>query len=294
MPAPANDVTALVDALRRRGYLADRGTGMAAHLAEVLARPLLVEGAPGVGKTALAIALAEARDLELVRLQCHEGLDRDQALYAWDHARQLLHLRTVEARGQAHELEVDALYDERFLVARPLLRALRRGRKALLLIDEIDRADDEFEAFLLEFLADFQITIPEIGTVAADGAPRVVLTSNRTRELSDALRRRCLYHWLSPPPPQVELAIVALKAPEVAPRLAEQVVAAVGRLREHDLYKPPGIAETIDWARVLSSLGDGGEALDVDAWIATLGVVVKDHDDLRVAMAAMADDADPW
>lgn len=292
MAPGGSDVSVLADALLGHGYLADQGTCTAAHLAEVLTRPLLVEGAPGVGKTALAIALAQARGLELIRLQCHEGLDQDQALYAWDHARQLLHLRTAEARGQAQDLEVDALYDERFLVARPLLQALRRGRSALLLIDEIDRADDEFEAFLLEFLAEFQITIPEIGTVAADGPPTVVLTSNRTRELSDALRRRCLYHWISHPLSAIELAIVALKAPEIDRRLAERVVAAVGRLRELDLYKPPGIAETIDWARALASLRQDAETLDIEAWIATIGVVIKDHDDLQVAIPALADNAD--
>lgn len=285
--AGALDVDQLRQALSRRGYLADDGALMAVYLAGELDRPLLLEGAPGVGKTALATSLAAALGAKLIRLQCYEGLDRDQALYSWDYARQLLQIRTAQARGEASELRVDALFDEQFLVARPLLEALRAGSSALLLIDEIDRADDEFEAFLLEFLADFQITVPEIGTLSANGAPRVVLTSNRTRELSDALRRRCLYHFIDVPDTAMQLAIVATRAPQVSDELAAAVVDMVTQLRKLELYKPPGIAETIDWAQALAIIaGDRGQ-LDVGQWLATIGLAIKDRDDTTVAVAAV-------
>jgi MoxR-like ATPase len=239
-----------------------------------------------VGKTEVAKVLATVLGAELLRLQCHEGIDRSQALYAWDHPRQLLHLRALEASGErAADHEAD-LYAERFLLARPLLRALQLGDRAVLLIDEIDRADDEFEAFLLELLSDLQVSIPELGTVAATTAPAVVLTSNRTRELSDALKRRCLYHWIDPPDVDRETAIVAVRAPEVPAPLARRVAELVGRLRRLGLYKPPGVAETIDWARVLAMGGAVG-AFDHDELVATLGVVVKDHDDLLAVRAAL-------
>ncbi len=272
------DVPSLVRALEEHGYLADRGLATAAHLAATLDRPLLLEGDAGVGKTELAKVLAEVHGAELIRLQCHEGLDRSQALYAWDHPRQLLHLRALEASGERpadHEAE---LYSERFLLARPMLQALRAGGSAVLLVDEIDRADDEFEAFLLEVLSDFQVSIPELGTIVAQTPPTVLLTSNRTRELSDALKRRCLYHWIDHPDVERETAIVRLRAPDVPADVARRVAGVVAKLRDLGLYKPPGVAETIDWARVVAAADDGG--LDRDTVIDTLGVVIKDHDDL--------------
>jgi MoxR-like ATPase len=278
------DVASLTEALREHAYLADRGLATALQLALSLGRPLLVEGDAGVGKTELAKVLAEVLDAELVRLQCHEGLDRSQALYAWDHPRQLLHLRALEVAGQRPAEHESELYDERFLLARPLLRALRLGERAVLLVDEIDRADDEFEAFLLELLGDFQVSIPELGTIVAPEPPVVLLTSNRTRELSDALKRRCLYHWIDHPDVAHETAIVRARAPEVPAEVAGRVAAVVARLRELGLYKPPGVAETIDWARVLAR-GDTG--IDRDALLDSLGVVIKDHDDLIVVRAAV-------
>ena len=272
------DVPSLIRALEEHGYLADRGLATAAHLAATLDRPLLLEGDAGVGKTELAKVLAEVHGAELIRLQCHEGLDRSQALYAWDHPRQLLHLRALEASGERpadHEAE---LYSERFLLARPMLQALRAGGSAVLLVDEIDRADDEFEAFLLEVLSDFQVSIPELGTIVAQTPPTVLLTSNRTRELSDALKRRCLYHWIDHPDVERETAIVRLRAPDVPADVARRVAGVVAKLRDLGLYKPPGVAETIDWARVVAAADDGG--LDRDTVIDTLGVVIKDHDDL--------------
>jgi MoxR-like ATPase len=271
-------VGGLIAALEGGGYLADRGLATAVHLAGRLERPLLLEGEAGVGKTELAKVLAVVRGAELVRLQCHEGLDRSQALYAWDHPRQLLHLRALEASGERPADREADLYDERFLLERPLLRALRAGAGAVLLVDEIDRADDEFEAFLLELLSDFQVSVPELGTVTATAAPTVLLTSNRTRELSDALKRRCLYHWIDHPSVQREIDIVRLRAAEVPVPIVRRVAGMVARLRELGLYKPPGVAETIDWARALAAQ-DGAE-LDRATLLDTLGVVVKDHDDL--------------
>jgi MoxR-like ATPase len=282
--ATPHDVPALATALEARAYLADRGLATAVHLALTLGRPLLLEGDAGVGKTELARTLAEVLEVELVRLQCHEGLDRAQALYAWDHPRQLLHLRTLEASGERPADHEGELYDARFLLARPLLRALQLGGDAVLLIDEIDRADDEFEAFLLELLSDFQVSIPELGTITAATPPVVLLTSNRTRELSDALKRRCLYHWIDHPDVEREAAIVAARAPEVPAEVARRVAGAVRRLRGLGLYKPPGTAETIDWARVIAR---NGGALDTEVVLDTLGVVVKDHDDLLAVRAAV-------
>ncbi|ODU01808.1 MAG: ATPase [Pseudonocardia sp. SCN 72-86] len=266
-------VAELTDALRATGYLADRGLATAVHVALGLDRPVLIEGEVGVGKTELAKALASVLGRRLIRLQCHEGIDAAQALYEWDHARQLLHIRALQEAGSA---DVDSLFGPRFLQERPLLAAVRAGAGAVLLVDEIDRADDEFEAFLLELLSDFQVTIPEIGTVAAQEPPLVLLTSNRTRELHDALKRRCLYHWIGYPSAAREVAIVRARRPEVSEALAESVVAAVHRLRAMDLAKPPGVAETIDWARTLDFLGDDLDAAAADL---TLGSVVKDHDD---------------
>jgi len=271
-------VAALAETLRGGGYLADRGLATAAYVALSLDRPLLLEGEVGVGKTEIAKTLATVLGRRLIRLQCYEGIDTGQALYEWDYARQLLQIRALSERDLGSEEAVDALFGPRFLLERPLLDAVRTGDRAVLLIDEVDRADDEFEAFLLELLSDFAITIPELGTVAAERPPLVVLTSNRTRELHDALKRRCLYHWVGYPTAERELEIVQVRQPEVSESLARKVVAAVHRLRELDLAKPPGVAETIDWVRTLEVVG----AADLDAESAadTLGAVVKDRDDL--------------
>jgi MoxR-like ATPase len=269
----------VADALDRAGYLPDRGVSTAAFLALRMSRPLFLEGDPGVGKTALAQALAQITDATLVRLQCYEGIDASQALYDWDFPRQVLHLRAAGDGADTAALEA-SLYDRRFLVARPILQALEQS-PSVLLIDEIDRADDEFEAFLLEVLAENAVTIPELGTIRADAPPLVVLTSNRTREVHDALKRRCLYHWVEHPDIDREVEIVRRHVPDVAERLARDVAAAVSALRSADLLKPPGIAEAIDWARALHVLGaarlTAAEAGD------TLGAAVKYHEDeLRV------------
>jgi MoxR-like ATPase len=272
-------VPALTDALREVGYLADRGLATTVHVALTLDRPVLLEGEVGVGKTEIAKALAQVLDRRLIRLQCYEGIDMHQALYEWDYARQMLAIRALSERQLADDTSVDALFGPRFLVERPLLDAVRAGDGAVLLVDEVDRADDEFEAFLLELLSDFQITIPEIGTIAAEQPPLVVLTSNRTRELHDALKRRCLYHWVGFPSAERELEIVQVRAPHVARSLAEAAVAAVNRLREMDLAKPPGVAETIDWVQTLTVVG--ADELGPEVAADTLGAVVKDRDDLE-------------
>ena len=232
----------------------------------------------GVGKTEVAKALAEVLGRRLIRLQCYEGIDTQQALYEWDYTRQMLQIRALSEHDLADDAAVDALFGPRFLLERPLLDAVRAGDGAVLLIDEVDRSDDEFEAFLLELLSDYQITVPEIGTIRAETPPLVILTSNRTRELHDALKRRCLYHWVGFPSAERELAIVQVRAPGVPEALARSVVAAVNRLREMDLAKPPGVAETIDWVETLGVVG--ADDLDSEAVVDTLGAVVKDHDDL--------------
>ncbi len=277
----------MASALADHAYLADRGLSTAMFLALSLGRPLLLEGEAGVGKTEVAKALAASLGVELIRLQCYEGIDAGQALYEWDYARQLLHIRALSERAAADEAAVDELFGPRFLVERPLLRALRAGGGAVLLIDEIDRADDEFEAFLLEVLSDFQVTVPELGTIAAASPPAVVLTSNRTRDLHDALKRRCLYHWIDYPSLEREVEIVAARAPDVPAALARQVAGAVARLRGLDLAKRPGVAETIDWAHAVALLG--AEGLDPEVALDTLGSVVKDHDDVEVVRARLAD-----
>lgn len=278
---PVTSVAELEAALTERSYLADHGLAVTAFLALQLGRPLLVEGEPGVGKTELARTLAEVLGLRLIRLQCYEGIDASQALYEWDYARQLLYARSLQdgAAGSA----VSDLYGPEFLVERPLLAAVRGGGSTLLLIDELDRADDEFEAFLLEVLADFQVTIPEVGTVAATTPPVVVITSNRTRELHDALKRRCLFCWIDYPDPEREAAIVRLRAPGVSDALAHSVAAAVARLRDADLIKPPGPAESVDWARAVQALGGASTSLEVEIATATLGALVKNADDLAHA-----------
>jgi MoxR-like ATPase len=267
----------VVGLLGRTGYLADDELATVTYLMLAMQRPLLLEGEPGTGKTALAEALADALELPLVRLQCYEGIDASQALYDWDFPRQILHLRALEASGGAGVEEAEkSLYDERFLLARPVLAALQQS-PALLLVDEIDRADDEFEAFLLEVLSTWQVSIPELGTVKAATPPVVVLTSNRTRELHDALKRRCLYHWIEHPGLERELQIVRSRAPEVSDDLARQVVTVVQDLRTRDLTKPPGVAETLDWAQALNSLGTA--ELDLASAASTLGALVKYRED---------------
>lgn len=273
-PLPAS-VDELVATLARHGYLADRGLATAVHLALSLGQPLLLEGEAGVGKTELAKVLAEAFGRSLIRLQCYEGIDANQALYEWDYARQLLYIRSLGVTGPEAETDV---FSPRFLQERPLLQALRAGNRAVLLIDEIDRADDEFEAFLLEVLSDFQVSIPELGTIRAEHPPIVILTSNRTRELHDALRRRCLYHWIDFPDLAREVEVVRSRAPEVSEKLATRVAGAVERMRDMDLLKNPGMAETIGWARAMAFLG--ATDMDADLAISTLGAVIKDRDDL--------------
>ena len=274
------DVDGVTAGLAGQDYLADEGLATAVFLALRLQRPLFLEGDAGVGKTEVAKALAGWTGGRLVRLQCYEGIDAAQALYEWDYARQLLHLRIAEAAGADRTALEAELYDERFLVRRPLLQALAAsddGVAPVLLIDEIDRADDEFEAFLLELLSDWSVSIPELGTVTAAVPPVTVLTSNRTRDVHDALKRRCLYHWIDQPELDREVAIVGVRAPEVPITLARQVAAAVAEIRALRLYKVPGVAETIDWGRALAALGS--TELDESSVAATLGWVVKYRED---------------
>jgi MoxR-like ATPase len=265
-------------ALRSASYLADRGLATAIFLALTMRRPLLLEGEAGVGKTEVGKTLARVLGAELIRLQCYEGIDASQALYEWDYSRQLLYARALQAGELDPHERVAELYGPEFLLERPLLRALHAGAGAVLLIDELDRADDEFEAFLLEVLSEFAVTVPELGTIAAAEPPAVVITSNRTRELHDALKRRCVYHWIDFPDLEREVAIVRLRAPGVSEELARSVAAAVARLRGLDLVKRPGVAEAIDWAQALALLrassADGQPARE------TLGWAVKNRDDL--------------
>ena len=272
----------MTSALSGDGYLADRGLATAAYLASTLDQPLLLEGEAGVGKTEVARALATATGAELIRLQCHEGIDLHHAVYDWDYQRQLLAIRAAEAGAPAREL-----FGPEFLLRRPLLEALEHdGGPAVLLIDEIDRADDEFEAFLLEVLSTWQVTIPELGTITAPTPPVVVLTSNRTRELHDALKRRCLYHWIEHPGLEREVEIVRSRAPEVSEALGRQVVTLVQQLRARDdLQKPPGVAETLDWARALHHLGT--TELDLGAAAMTLGALMKYREDADRVRAAL-------
>ena len=277
------DPTAVSDALDAAGYLPDTGLATAAYLAMRMHRPLFLEGEPGVGKTALAQALATITGSRLVRLQCYEGIDASQALYDWDFPRQILHLRAADTSDR-EALEA-SLYDRRFLVARPILQALEDG-PAVLLIDEIDRADDEFEAFLLEVLADNAVTIPELGTITAAVPPLVVITSNRTREVHDALKRRCLYHWVAHPDFTREVAIVRRHVPDAAAQLVRDVAQAVDRMRQANLLKPPGIAETIDWTQALHVLG--APRLDLESAEATLGAALKYREDMARVQRELA------
>jgi MoxR-like ATPase len=264
----------LDSALAGASYLADRGLATALYLALTLEKPLLLEGEAGVGKTEAAKAIASALGTPLIRLQCYEGLDIAHAVYEWNYARQLLHIRAAQA-GTVDENE---LFGREFLIRRPVLEAIESEQRVLLLIDEIDRADEEFEAFLLEVLSDFQVTVPELGTIEAKQRPYVILTSNRTRELHDALKRRCLYHWIDHPTVAREIQIVELRVPGVPERLAEEAARFAAELRSLDLQKPPGLAETIDWVRALTALGQ--RELDVENVQATLGSLLKYHDDL--------------
>jgi MoxR-like ATPase len=281
-------VEELQEKLRNGAYLADRSLATSIYLALSLGKPLLLEGEAGVGKTEVAKVLSSALDRQLIRLQCYEGIDASQALYEWDYSRQLIAVRAMQADELADpESRVGDLFGEEFLVERPLLAAIRAGDGAVLLVDELDRADDEFEAFLLEILSEFAVTVPELGRIAAIRPPAVIITSNRTRELHDALKRRCLYHWIDHPTLEREMEIIGVRAPEVSPALARQVAEAVARLRAMDVAKRPGVAEAIDWAHALAFLGVDG--LDGETAAATLGAVLKDHDDLDLAREAIAD-----
>ena len=269
----------LESGLRAHSYLPDRGLAVAIYLAVSLDRPLLLEGEAGVGKTEVSKVLAEMTGRRLIRLQCYEGIDSNQALYDWDYSRQLVAIRAAQAEGKP----IDDLFGGAFLVERPLLDAIRTGPGAVLLIDELDRADDEFEAFLLEVLSEFAVTIPEVGRIAATKPPAVVITSNRTRELHDALKRRCLYHWIDHPSLEREIAIIRTRAPGVRESLAREVATAVERLRTLEVAKRPGVAETIDWANALTFLG--ADKLESETALETLGAVVKDHEDQQVVVA---------
>lgn len=283
MPIQPSSTQEVSDALAANGYLADEGLATAVFLSLSLGRPLFLEGEAGVGKTELAKTIARWQDAELIRLQCYEGIDASQAVYDWDYSRQLLHLRAAEASGEASRSNTEALegqlYDERFLLKRAILRAIDQadGKRPVLLIDEIDRADDEFEAYLLEVLSDFQVTVPEIGTFRAQTPPIVILTSNRTRDVHDALKRRCLYHWVEHPSFEREVSIVQMRVPEAGDILARQVAGAVEALRGINLYKPPGVAETIDWATALGRLGV--TQIDETVLEQTLGTVLKYRED---------------
>jgi MoxR-like ATPase len=277
-PLPFDSAEELRHELGRHAYLADRGLSTALFLALSLDKPVLLEGEAGVGKTEVAKVLAEILDRTLIRLQCYEGIDASQALYEWNYSRQLIAVRALQEE-ESSDAVVRDLFGPEFLVERPLLAAIRAGSRAVLLIDELDRADDEFEAFLLEILSEFAVTIPEIGVVAAEEPPAVVVTSNRTRELHDALKRRCLYHWIDHPAPEREVEIVRVRAPGVPEALAEEVARAVARLRGMDVAKRPGVAETIDWANALAFLG--ADHLDAELAEVTLGAVLKDHEDVE-------------
>ncbi|HET9070658.1 MAG TPA: MoxR family ATPase [Acidimicrobiales bacterium] len=296
-PLTPPDVDAVAAALEEHGYIADEGLATSIFLSLVLHRPLLLEGEAGVGKTEVAKVLSAWTGGDLLRLQCYEGIDVSQAVYEWDYARQLLHLRASEVAGQQSASggrpegapgsePTDAVYSERFLVRRPLLQAIDHGDgpPPVLLIDEVDRADDEFEAFLLEMLSEYAVTVPELGTFRAAVPPRVIITSNRTRDVHDALKRRCLYHWVPHPDFEREVAIVRLRAPQAAPVLARQVAAAVEALRGMQLYKPPGVAETIDWATALAALGRA--TIDERTLDVTLGTVLKYQEDQNRVRAA--------
>jgi MoxR-like ATPase len=282
-----SSIEELAAGLERHDYFAGEDLTVAIHLALHLGRPLFLEGEAGVGKTEVAKVLAAMTGEELIRLQCYEGLDIGQALYEWDYARQMLEIRLIEARGEGDTADARDIMSRDFLIARPLLQAIEAstsGRRAVLLVDELDRADEEFEAFLLEILSDFQVSIPEIGTVKAEAPPIVVVTSNRTREIHDALKRRCIYHWIDYPTPELEAAIVRRKVPGIEKTLAAALARAMERLRSMDLFKPPGVAETLDWAESLELLHDG--QLSPSLVDKTLGVILKYKDDIDAVRLA--------
>jgi MoxR-like ATPase len=290
-PTPTRSIEGLQAAFRAQGYIADRSLATTVFLALELGRPLLLEGEAGVGKTEVAKVLATVLGTRLIRLQCYEGLDVNTAVYEWNYPRQMLEIRLLEARGQAQQASAHDIFGTEFLIKRPLLQALEasNGSAPVLLIDEIDRADEEFEAYLLEILSDFQVTVPEIGTIAAEHPPRAVLTSNRTREVHDALKRRCLYHWIDYPSASKEYEIVTTRLPGVPERLAREVVGFVQRLREADLTKVPGIAETLDWAAALVALG--AEELSPALIDETLGALLKYQEDVRQVKGVAAEQA---
>jgi len=276
-----SSIQELAAGLSKESYLAADDLTVAIHLALHLGRPLFLEGEAGVGKTEVAKVLASMTGQELIRLQCYEGLDVGQALYEWDYARQMMEIRLLEARGEGHDATARDIMSREFLIARPLLQAIEAtadGSRPVLLVDELDRADEEFEAFLLELLSDFQVSIPEIGTVNAEVPPVVVLTSNRTREIHDALKRRCIYHWIDYPSPDLESSIVLKKVPGIEADLARSLAEAMQRLRAMDLFKPPGVAETLDWAESLELLQEG--ALSPRVIDRTIGVILKYKDDI--------------
>lgn len=284
IPATVREVA---DALADQRYIADRSLAVTIHLALQMGRPLFLEGEAGVGKTEVAKVLAATLDQPLIRLQCYEGLDAGHALYEWDYARQMLAIRLIEARGEGGGAAISDIMSREYLIARPLLEAVEMaagGSRPVLLIDELDRADEEFEAYLLELLSDFQVTIPEVGTVAAQEPPVVVITSNRTREIHDALKRRCLYHWIDYPSFEREMEIVTAKVPGIDQALAADLARAMEKLRDLDLFKPPGIAETLDWAAALSVLG--AEVLSPEAAGDTLGVILKYEEDIERVRSA--------
>jgi MoxR-like ATPase len=291
-PALSGDdltIDALQASYRATGYVADRPLATALFLALSLERPLLLEGEAGVGKTEVAKVLAHVLGTRLIRLQCYEGLDVSTAVYEWNYPRQMLEIRLMEARGEVRDVDASDIFTERFLIRRPLLQAIEPdgGQPPVLLIDEVDRADEEFEAYLLELLAEYQVTVPELGSLRAVHPPRVVLTSNRTREVHDALKRRCLYHWIEYPTFEKELAIVRARIPDIDEQLAGQVVAIAQRLRTLDLVKAPGIAETLDWVAALMALG--ARELSPEVLEETFGVVVKYEEDLRRLRTLISD-----
>jgi len=285
-PFDSLTVDELIDELAAIGYIANRGLATSMLISMKLGRPILLEGEVGVGKTELAKSIAKILGRSLIRLQCYEGIDTNQALYEWDYARQMLQIRALN-ESEVSDKAVDDLFGPKFLIERPLLAAIRAGNQSVLLIDEVDRADDEFEAFLLELLSDFQITIPEIGTIKAESRPIVILTSNRTRELHDALKRRCLYNWIGFPPADLEVAIVKSRVPNVSDSLATQVVGTVNKLREMELEKSPGVAETIDWVESLDAIG--AQSLDAESATQTLGSIIKGRDDLEYVSSSIAE-----
>ena len=279
-------VDELTTELRSIGYVANRGLATSLLISMKLGRPILLEGEVGVGKTELAKSISKLLGRKLIRLQCYEGIDTNQALYEWDYARQMLQIRAMSG-NEVSDKYVDDLFGSKFLIERPLLQAIKAGDQCVLLIDEVDRADDEFEAFLLELLSDFQITIPEIGTIAATSRPIVILTSNRTRELHDALKRRCLYNWIGFPAQEQEIEIVKSRVPGVSDQLASKVVGTVNKLREMDLEKSPGVAETIDWVQSLEAIG--ASSLNETNAAETLGAVIKGRDDLEYVSGNLAE-----